>query len=101
MKDSALLINTARGGLVDLEAATRALEDGQIGGLALDVTEPEPLPEDHPLRVNDRAVITPHAAFHSVEATEELQTRAAREVAHAFAGEPHENPVNQVTSRPA
>jgi D-3-phosphoglycerate dehydrogenase len=99
MKDSALLINTARGGLVDLEVATLALQRGEIGGLALDVTEPEPLPEDHPLRVHERAVITPHAAFHSVEATEELQTRAAREVAHALSGEPNENPVNEVTAR--
>ncbi len=96
MKSSALLVNTARGGLVDLEAAASALRENRIAGLALDVTEPEPLPEEHPLRVDERAIITPHSAFHSIEATEELQTRAAREVAHALRGEPHENPVNSV-----
>lgn len=101
MKPTAILINTARGGLVDLEAATLALEEERIGGLALDVTEPEPLPADHALRSHPGALVTPHVAFHSVEATEELQTRAAREVLHALNGEPAENPVNRPEPRTA
>ena len=94
MRRQPLLINTARGGLVDLDAALEALERGLLSGLALDVTEPEPLPPEHPLRTHPRAIVTPHMAFHSVEATEELQRRAASEVARALAGERVECPVN-------
>jgi D-3-phosphoglycerate dehydrogenase len=101
MRRAPIVVNTARGGLVDLEAATRALDDGRLGGLALDVTEPEPLPSDHPLRRHPRAVITPHTAFYSVEAQADLQRRAAEEVARALRGEPPRCPVNRVTVRPA
>jgi D-3-phosphoglycerate dehydrogenase / 2-oxoglutarate reductase len=94
MRRAPIVVNTARGPLVDLEAATRALEDGALGGLALDVTEPEPLPADHPLRTHPRAVITPHTAFYSVEATAELQRRAAEEIARALRGEAPRCPVN-------
>jgi len=89
-----IVVNTARGGLVDLEAATSALDDGRLSGLALDVVDPEPLPASHPLRTHPRAIITPHMAFFSVEAEEELQRRAAGEVAHALRGEPVDVPVN-------
>jgi D-3-phosphoglycerate dehydrogenase len=94
MRRRPIVVNTARGGLVDLEAATAALEDGRLSGLALDVVDPEPLPGSHPLRTHPRAIITPHMAFFSVEAEEELQRRAAGEVAHALRGEPAEVPVN-------
>jgi D-3-phosphoglycerate dehydrogenase len=94
MRQAPLLINTARGGLVDLEAARAALEDGTLSGVALDVVEPEPLPEDHPLRRHPRAIVTPHIAFHSVEATEELRTRTANEVARVLRGERPDSPVN-------
>jgi D-3-phosphoglycerate dehydrogenase len=89
-----LLINTARGGLVDLDAVARALDAGTLGGAALDVTDPEPPPADHPLRSHPRAILTPHMAFHSIEATEELQRRAAQEVARSLGGEPPDRPVN-------
>jgi D-3-phosphoglycerate dehydrogenase len=89
-----LLINTARGGLVDLDAVQEALDQGALSGVALDVTEPEPLTEHHPLRNHPRAIVTPHIAFHSVEATEELQRRAAEEVARALRGEQPRSPVN-------
>jgi phosphoglycerate dehydrogenase-like enzyme len=94
MRRAPILVNTSRGGLVDLEAATRALDDGRLSGLALDVTEVEPLPEDHPLRRHPRALITPHMSFHSAEASEDLQKRTVEEVLLALNGEPPRSPVN-------
>lgn len=94
MRRSPVIVNTSRGGLVDLEALTAALHDGRISGVALDVTEPEPLPADHPLRSHARAVVTPHMSFYSEEAQAELQRRAAEEVARALRGEPPRCPVN-------
>ncbi len=94
MGRSPVIVNTSRGGLVDTEAVTAALDDGRISGVALDVTEPEPLPEGHPLRAHERAVITPHMSFTSVEATDELQRRATDEVVRALTGEPPRCPVN-------
>ncbi|WP_416416301.1 D-2-hydroxyacid dehydrogenase [Paenarthrobacter aromaticivorans] len=60
MKDTAYLINMARGGVVDQDALIKALETGQIAGAGLDVTDPEPLPADSPLWGLDNVVITPH-----------------------------------------
>jgi D-3-phosphoglycerate dehydrogenase len=89
-----LLINTSRGGLVDLDAVVEGLDSGRLSGAALDVTEPEPLPEGHPLRTHPRAIITPHMAFHSVEATQELQRRTATEALRVLRGERPDRPVN-------
>ena len=94
MRAAPVLINSARGVLVDLDAVLQGLEAGALGAAALDVTEPEPLPEAHPLRNHPRALITPHMAFHSVEATEELQRRAATEVRRVLSGEIPSRPVN-------
>jgi phosphoglycerate dehydrogenase-like enzyme len=94
MRRSPAIINTARGPLVDLVAATAALEDGRLSALALDVTEPEPLPVDHPLRRHPRALITPHASFYSAEAQEDLQRRAAEEVVRSLLGQPPRCPIN-------
>ena len=94
MRRAPVILNTARGGLVDLDAVTAALDDGRLGGAALDVTEPEPLPQDHPLRSHPRALITPHASFYSAEAQDELQLRAAEEVARSLLGEAPRCPVN-------
>ncbi len=94
MRRSPVLINTARGGLVDLEAVVEALDCGLLSGAALDVTEPEPLPQGHPLRTHPKAIITPHTAFHSVEATDELQRRAANEVLAVLSGRAPDRPVN-------
>ena len=94
MHRSPAIVNTARGGLVDLAAATAALDDGLLSALALDVTDPEPLPQDHPLRSHPRAIVTPHASFYSAEAQNELQRRAAEEVVRSLRGEAPRCPVN-------
>ncbi|MDJ0901829.1 MAG: D-glycerate dehydrogenase [Xenococcus sp. MO_188.B8] len=70
MKSSAILINTARGGIVDPSALERALKNNQIAGAALDVTDPEPIPLDSPLLKLDNVIITPHIGSAS------YQTRA-------------------------
>lgn len=62
MKPNAVLVNIGRGPLVDTDALAAALDAGEIYGAALDVTEPEPLPEGHPLWASDRCIITPHSA---------------------------------------
>jgi D-3-phosphoglycerate dehydrogenase len=96
MRRRPILVNTSRGGLVDLEAVTRALDEDDLAAVALDVTEPEPLPEDHPLRTHPRAIVTPHMSFYSEEAQAELQRRAVEEVIRALSGEPPRCPVNQL-----
>jgi D-3-phosphoglycerate dehydrogenase len=96
MNRSPHLINTSRGPLVDADAVLAALESGELSGVALDVTEEEPLPEGHPLRTHPAAVITPHMAFYSVEAEAELQSRAADEVVAALNGEMPRCPINEV-----
>jgi D-3-phosphoglycerate dehydrogenase len=94
MRRAPIVVNTARGGLVDLEAITEALQEGRVRGVALDVTDPEPPPADHPLRTHPQAVITPHIAFYSEDAQAELLRRAAQEVRNAIEGLPPDRPVN-------
>jgi len=62
MKDSAVLVNIARGDLIDTDALVAALDSGEIAGAGLDVTDPEPLPEGHPLWTARNILITPHSA---------------------------------------
>jgi D-3-phosphoglycerate dehydrogenase len=87
MKKGALIINTARGPLIDEGALIAALDSGRIGGAALDVVETEPLPRDSRLLGRDNVILTPHTAFYSVEALEELQTKCASDVARVLSGE--------------
>ncbi len=89
MNDTAFanLINTARGPLVDEPALTAALDSGHLGGAALDVVTTEPLAKDSPLLGRDNVILTPHTAFYSVEALEELQTKCASDVARVLSGE--------------
>lgn len=70
MKPGARLINISRGAVVDTDALTDALKSGHLAGAGLDVTEPEPLPADHPLRQMPNVVLTPHSAGTSDEATD-------------------------------
>ncbi len=90
MKPTAWLVNTARGGLVDTAALLDALDAGVIAGAALDVTDPEPLPADHPLRGRDDVVLTPHVAFSSDGSLAELARKAAGNVVDVLRGRvPH------------
>jgi D-3-phosphoglycerate dehydrogenase / 2-oxoglutarate reductase len=96
MKRQPVLINTARGGLIDLAAVTEAVMSGELSGVALDVFETEPLPANHPLRGHPRALLTPHMAYLSEEAEVELKSRAADEVVRAVLGHPPRCPVNRL-----
>jgi D-3-phosphoglycerate dehydrogenase len=93
MKPGALLVNTARGPLIDEPALVAALKAGQIGGAALDVVATEPLPKNSPLIGHDDIILSPHTAFYSEEALVELQTKCASDVARVLSGEPPVYPV--------
>ena len=93
MKKGAFLVNTSRGPLVDETALVAALDTGHLGGAALDVVTVEPLASDSPLLGRDNVILTPHTAFYSVEALEELQTKCATDVARALSGEAPAYPV--------
>ena len=80
MKNSAWLINTSRGPIVDEEALVEALETGAIGGAGLDVFDVEPLPMDHPLRKAPNTVITPHLGFVTVENYQVFFRRAVENI---------------------
>ncbi len=80
MKDGAVVVNTARGALIDDTALIEALDSGKLGGAALDVFEPEPLVEDSPLRSHERVTLTPHLAA----STSEAQERVATEICTAI-----------------
>jgi D-3-phosphoglycerate dehydrogenase len=93
MKKGVLVVNTARGPLIDESALLAALDSGHLGGAALDVVETEPLPKDSALLGRDNVILTPHTAFYSVEALVELQTKCATDVARVLSGEQPVYPV--------
>jgi D-3-phosphoglycerate dehydrogenase / 2-oxoglutarate reductase len=93
MKKGALIVNTARGPLIDEPALIAALDSGRLGGAALDVVTTEPLAKDSALLGRDNVILTPHTAFYSVEALEELQTKCASDVARVLSGEQPVYPV--------
>jgi D-3-phosphoglycerate dehydrogenase len=93
MKTTAVVVNTARGPLINEADLIAALDAGEIGGAALDVVETEPLPADSPLLGRDNVILAPHTAFYSVEALDELQTKAASDVARVLSGEPALYPI--------
>ncbi|MCP3763811.1 C-terminal binding protein [Domibacillus sp. A3M-37] len=87
MKRNAVIINTARGPIIDEKALADALEKGIIAGAALDVTEDEPVSIDSPLLKMDNVIITPHSAWYSEEAMIELRQKAAKNIVHVLSGE--------------
>lgn len=88
MKRDAWLINVARGSLVDTDALLDALREERIGGAALDVTDPEPLPDGHPLFSEPRALVTPHSANPDRLLIPALARRVEENVRRRLAGEP-------------
>jgi glyoxylate reductase len=88
MKPTALLVNTARGGVVDQDALRAALHDGEIGGAALDVTDPEPLPADHPLLDAPNLLVVPHIGSATVRTRAKMAAMAADNLLAALAGRP-------------
>lgn len=94
MKDTAILINTARGAIVDTHALGRALEKGWIAGAGLDVADPEPVPKGHPLLDAPNLTITPHTASASIEARCAMSDLAVENLLAGLAGKPMPKCVN-------
>ena len=86
MKPSSMVINTARGGLIDEDALDAALRAGRLGGAGIDVLDIEPPRPDHPLLSNERVLITPHAAGLTEECAMRMSTAAAQNILDHFAG---------------
>ncbi len=94
MKPTAYIINTSRGGLVDLDDLQRALNEGIIAGAALDVMEGEPIPDmTHPIFDEPGLLVTPHTAWYSNTSLKKLRTIAAEEVRDLYLGK---RPVGQL-----
>ncbi|WP_290810956.1 C-terminal binding protein [Halovivax sp.] len=98
MDEEAVLINTSRGEIVDVDALYDALVDGELRGAGLDVLPEEP-PSDHPIVELDSAVITPHAAWYSEESMVQLRRTVAEDVLRVFRGRVPKNPVNEAVFR--
>ena len=95
MKVGAILINTARGGLVDQDALVEALRSGRLAGAGLDVLAIEPPDRCDPIISLNNVVLTPHSGHFSEESLVQVQTEAAQEVLRALKGEPLLNAVNE------
>lgn len=93
MKPTAIVVNTARGGLIDEDALAEALRGGRILGAGIDVFAREPVDPSNPLLSAPGCVLSDHAAWYSEEAIGDLQRKAAEEVLRGLRGEPLANPV--------
>ena len=94
MKPGSIIVNCARGGIIDEEALARALASGHVAGAGLDVLSAAPPPADHPLLGLENVIITPHTAFFSQASTTELERRTAEEAVRVLNGEMPEHLVN-------
>jgi D-3-phosphoglycerate dehydrogenase len=94
LPEGAIVVNAARGQLLDLDALAAALDSGHVAAAGLDVVYPEPLPPGHPLLGHPRAVLTPHTAGITAETTARLARSAADQILKALAGEMPKFPVN-------
>jgi phosphoglycerate dehydrogenase-like enzyme len=88
MKQGAVLVNSARGGIVDEDALYQAARDSRLGYLALDAFSHEPLPMNSPLRALPNAILTPHMAGHTMESEEAILAMAVENVARVMSGAP-------------
>ncbi|MBA2479500.1 MAG: C-terminal binding protein [Planctomycetes bacterium] len=100
-KRGVLLVNLARGDLIDTAALVEALGSGQVGAAALDVCDPEPIPRDHPLLAMPQVVITPHVASVSPRAVKALRDGVVASALRALRREPQLNIVNGVPATAA
>jgi D-3-phosphoglycerate dehydrogenase/C-terminal binding protein len=103
MPRGSFLINTSRGGVVDVLAALGAITGGHLGGVGIDVLETEPPPDDHPLLqawrdpahpAHDRLILNPHAAFYSEEGLMDMRIKGSENCSRALLGQPLRNVVN-------
>ena len=101
MKKTSILVNTVRGPIVDNMALYEALRDWKIAYAALDVTEPEPLPAEHPLLTLDNVIVVPHIASASVATRTKMALMAADNLIAGLKGEAPPNPVNAEALRRA
>jgi D-3-phosphoglycerate dehydrogenase len=99
MKAGSIFINVGRGDLADSAAVTAALQSGHLGGAALDVFDPEPIPADHPIRTMPNVILASHIASASPPAVKTLRETAARIALQAVRGEALPNVVNGVAMR--
>ena len=98
MQPHAVIVNSARGDLIDEAALAAALTDGRIGGAALDVFRTEPLPAESPLRTAPNILLTPHAAWYSDAAVARLQGLVADEITRALDGQSPRRPIPGTTT---
>lgn len=96
MKQTAIIVNTSRGPLIDEGALIQSLQDSRIGCAGLDVFEEEPLAQDSPLMKLNNVVLSDHAGWYTVESVVELKTKAARNVVQVLGGGKPVYPVNQI-----
>ncbi len=96
MKNSAVIINTSRGPIIDEDALYTALKEGEIAAAGIDVYKTEPLPEASPLRSLDNITFTDHAGWYSEESIVELKTKAARNILEVLKGNKPVYPVNTI-----
>ena len=103
MPPGSFLVNTSRGGVVDVTAIPDALASGQLAGAGIDVLEIEPPPDDHPLLVAwrdpdhpayHRLIVNPHAAFYSEEGMQDMRAKGSERCRRALLGLPLRNVVN-------
>lgn len=101
MKPTTIVVNTSRGGLIDMAALCDALSAGSIFGAGLDVFEQEPPATDHPLFSLSNVVVSDHTGWYSEDSVRDLRRKASEEIARVFAGERPRNWVNRWDEEPA